>query len=175
MACKWTLFNEGINILVKGQTYLHKFVASKHKTYLKLFLLFIVPEGGECTPNPCGPNSGCRVIQGHPQCFCLPEFEGNPPSKPCTVPSHPCEPSPCGPNTQCAILSNGFAKCTCLPGYLESPNTIRGCVEKRNPCQPNTCGPGAICDPNRQPACLCPDPLVGNPYKHCAREYFNHF
>lgn len=127
-----------------------------------------VPEGDKCEPNPCGPNSGCRIVNGSPLCFCLPEYEGNPPSKPCSLPSNPCDPSPCGPNTQCAILSNGFAKCTCQPGFLESPNTIRGCVKVQNPCEPNPCGHGALCDPNREPSCFCPEPSVGNPYRSCA-------
>lgn len=130
-------------------------------------VVLAVPEGDECTPNPCGPNSGCRVIAGVPHCFCLPEYEGEPPEKACALPNHPCDPSPCGPNTQCTVLSNGFAKCTCLPGFLESPNTIRGCVEKRNPCDPNPCGPGALCDANRKPTCFCPEPTVGNPFKAC--------
>lgn len=132
-----------------------------------------VPEGNECTPNPCGPHSGCRVVQGSPVCFCLPEYEGNPPHQVCSLPSHPCNPSPCGPNTQCSVLENGFAKCTCLPGFLESPNTIRGCVEKRNPCHPNPCGHGALCDSNHNPPCYCPEPLIGNPYKSCAGWFFN--
>ncbi|KDR12809.1 Putative fat-like cadherin-related tumor suppressor-like protein, partial [Zootermopsis nevadensis] len=115
----------------------------------------------------CGPNSGCHIVNGSPLCFCLPEYEGNPPSESCHLPSNPCDPSPCGPNTQCAILSNGFAKCTCLPGFLESPNTIRGCVRKHNPCQPNPCGSGAICDPNKEPQCSCPESSFGNPYQSC--------
>lgn len=105
---------------------------------------------------------------GNAVCFCLPEFEGTPPDVPCSLPSNPCEPSPCGPNTQCTILSNGFAKCTCLPGFLESPNTIRGCIEAKNPCEPNPCGLGAICDPLRKPVCFCPIGTNGNPFRRCA-------
>ncbi|CAH0390731.1 unnamed protein product [Bemisia tabaci] len=126
-----------------------------------------IPEGDECSPNPCGPYSGCRVVHGAAVCYCLPEYEGDPPSKPCHLPKNPCSPSPCGPNTQCSLLSDGFAKCTCLPGYVESPNTIRGCVEKRNRCEPNPCGHGAICDPNQAQSCFCPEPLIGNPYRSC--------
>lgn len=129
--------------------------------------MFKVPEGDECVPNPCGPNSGCRVVHGNAVCFCLPEFEGTPPQIPCQLPENPCNPSPCGPNTQCSILTNGFAKCTCLPGYLESPNTIRGCVEPKNPCDPNPCGPGAQCDPLREPVCVCPVGTIGNPFRKC--------
>lgn len=129
--------------------------------------IFTVPEGDECTPNPCGPNSGCRSINGVPTCFCLPEYEGAPPNVPCQPPQTPCDPSPCGPNTQCTQLSNGFAKCTCLPGYIESPNTIRGCVEPKNPCEPNPCGLGASCDAARSPVCYCPEPTVGNPFRQC--------
>nr|CAD7425818.1 unnamed protein product [Timema monikensis] len=128
----------------------------------------VVPEGSNCEPDPCGPNSGCRVVNGSPLCFCLPEYEGNPPTKLCSLPSNPCDPSPCGPNTQCSILGNGFAKCTCLTGYLESPNTIRGCIERKNPCDPNPCGPGAMCDPQREQACFCPEPTIGNPYRSCS-------
>lgn len=127
----------------------------------------VVPEGNECQGNPCGPNSGCRVVSGRPQCFCQPNFEGDPPRIPCTPPRQPCTPSPCGPNTQCTVVENGFAKCTCLPGYLESPNTIRGCVKRRNPCEPNPCGYGALCDPSLSPPCYCPEHLAGNPYKTC--------
>ncbi|KAH1017853.1 hypothetical protein HUJ05_008447 [Dendroctonus ponderosae] len=132
--------------------------------------LFPVPEGDECSPNPCGPNSGCRVVGGNAVCFCLPEFEGTPPQVPCSLPSNPCDPSPCGPNTQCSILANGFAKCTCLPGFLESPNTIRGCIESRNPCEPNPCGAGALCDPHGEPVCSCPYGTNGNPFRGCAIE-----
>lgn len=113
------------------------------------------------------------MIDDKPACFCLPNYEGDPPRQPCSLPNNPCNPSPCGPNTQCTILSNGFAKCTCLNGYIESPNTVRGCVEAKNPCEPNTCGVGARCDPNRNPPCYCPDNTEGNPYKSCSnnREY----
>lgn len=97
----------------------------------------------------------------------MPEYEGTPPQVPCDLPKNPCDPSPCGPNTQCSILSNGFAKCTCLPGYLESPNTIRGCIEQKNSCEPNPCGFGAQCDPFREPVCFCPVGLIGNPFKSC--------
>lgn len=131
-------------------------------------LSFAVPEGDECTPNPCGPNSGCRTVKGQPTCFCLPEFEGNPPHQLCALPSNPCNPSPCGPNTQCSVLSNGYSKCTCLNGYIDSPNTIRGCVEPKNPCEPSPCGYGAICDSSRNPVCSCPEPLVGNPFRECS-------
>lgn len=126
-----------------------------------------VPEGDQCQPNPCGANSGCRMVSGLPTCFCLPEYEGEPPHTPCALPKNPCDPSPCGPNTQCSLLSNGFAKCTCLAGFIESPNTIRGCVEPKNPCDPNPCGLNAVCDSNRNSVCYCPEHTVGNPYRSC--------
>lgn len=106
-------------------------------------------------------------MNNRPTCFCLSEFEGNPPEKPCQIPQKPCDPSPCGPNTQCTVLSNGFAKCTCLSGYIEGINTIRGCAKQIDPCDPNPCGPGAICDPSRNPSCYCPELTVGNPYRGC--------
>lgn len=97
----------------------------------------------------------------------MPEYEGSPPLTHCEIPPNSCDPSPCGPNTQCTRLSNGFAKCTCLHGYIESPNTIRGCVEPRNPCEPNPCGYGASCDVSRKPVCFCPEGFVGNPFRQC--------
>lgn len=127
-----------------------------------------VPEGDKCQGNPCGDNSGCRVINGHVKCFCLPGYEGNPPQGPCSLPNNPCDPSPCGPHTQCSVLKNDVAKCTCLPGFIESPNTIRGCVPKTDLCQPNPCGYGALCDSNKDPPCYCPGFTVGNPYSSCS-------
>lgn len=74
-----------------------------------------------------------------------------------------------------SIPDNGFAQCTCLPGYVESPNTIRGCVERRQPCEPNVCGAGAVCDPNRAPYCFCPEGTVGNAFKHCGGKHWNNW
>lgn len=55
-----------------------------------------------------------------------------------------------------------------MSGYIESPNTIRGCVEPKNPCEPNPCGLGASCDVSRNPVCYCPESTVGNPFKQCS-------
>ncbi|CAB0029718.1 unnamed protein product, partial [Trichogramma brassicae] len=126
-----------------------------------------IPEGDQCQNNPCGYNTGCRVVDGQATCFCLPGYEGQPPVIPCEIKNQPCNPSPCGPNTQCEVLKNGFSKCTCLSGFIESPNTIRGCVPQTDPCEPNICGAGASCDSNRNPPCICPFGTVGNPYKAC--------
>lgn len=107
-------------------------------------------------------------MSGTPVCFCLPEYEGSPPAVPCQPPKDACSISSCGPNTQCTRLPNGIAKCTCLPGFIESPNTIRGCVEPKNPCEPFPCGFGASCDVQRTPVCYCPESTVGNPFKQCS-------
>lgn len=143
------------------------------KYFLKLrnnrqqMFVLIVPEGDECRPNVCGENSGCRVVNDTPVCFCLPEYEGNPPAVPCQPPKDACSVSSCGPNTQCTRLPNGIAKCTCLPGFIESPNTIRGCVEPKSACEPFPCGFGASCDVTRSPVCYCPEGTVGNPFRQC--------
>ena len=88
-------------------------------------------------------------MNGNRLCFCLPDFEGDPPTKPCTRPVAKCEPNSCGPYTQCTVV-NGLAKCTCLPGYVEMPNTIRGCRLPETPvvvefCNPGSCGPNSDC------------------------------
>lgn len=118
-------------------------------------------------------NSGCRQANGKATCFCLPGYEGEPPNIPCNLPQNPCDPSPCGPNTQCSVLSNGFSKCTCVNGYIESPNTIRGCVLSTNQCEPNPCGINAICDMSRKQPCICPERTVGNPYIECVEPLAN--
>lgn len=135
----------------------------------------LVPEGDQCDGDPCGANSGCRVVNGQVKCFCLPGYEGNPPRSPCALPSASCDPSPCGPNTRCSVLENGFAKCTCLPGYIESPNTIRGCVPQADQCEINPCGLGARCNSTRVPPCYCPDLMIGNPYKSCGGNNYQQF
>lgn len=58
-------------------------------------------------------------------------------------------------------------RCTCQEGFIESPNTLEGCVETKNPCDPNPCGHGAVCDTTRNPPCYCPGGLYGNPYTNC--------
>lgn len=133
----------------------------------------LVPEGDQCQKNSCGENSGCRVVNGQIKCFCLPGYEGDPPKLPCALSKNPCESSPCGLNTQCTVLSSGFAKCTCLPGFIESPNTIRGCIPKSSVCELNPCGFGAVCNATKTPPCYCPDFTVGNPYKNCSGNKFN--
>lgn len=127
-----------------------------------------IPQGKECTRNTCGPNSICRMTNGKVFCACSPSYEGNPPRKPCKLPKNPCDSNVCGPNTQCSIEGHGFAKCSCLPGFIESTNTIRGCVESKDPCESNPCGVGAICDSNRTPMCYCPSHTRGNPFRECA-------
>lgn len=151
-----TSFGSGVTLIVFSR-------------FLMNFCLFvIVPDGEKCQRNSCGVNAGCRMVNGRVKCFCLPGYEGNPPSVPCALPTNPCDPSPCGPNTQCTVLDNGLSKCTCLAGFIESPNTIRGCVKQTNPCEPNPCGTDAICDASRVTPCYCPENTVGNPYKSCS-------
>lgn len=54
-----------------------------------------------------------------------------------------------------------------MAGFIESPNTIRGCIEPINRCDPNPCGRNAMCDPQREPVCFCPSGKIGNAFKSC--------
>lgn len=92
-----------------------------------------------CSPSPCGPNSICRVSDGHAVCSCAPGQVGTPPQcRPECVVSAEC------PLTQ-ACLNN---KC-------------------RDPC-PGICGLGARCNVvNHNPICSCPSGQTGDPFRQC--------
>ncbi|XP_029680457.1 neurogenic locus notch homolog protein 3-like, partial [Formica exsecta] len=156
-----------------------------------------LPKGEEdpCFPNPCGPNSQCKVIGLYPACSCLQNYIGRPPNcRPeCTDNSecfntaacinqrckNPCL-GACGELARCTV-QNHVAFCTCPEGYEGEP-TVR-CVlalppaidrPVSNPCSPNPCGPNAQCrERNGAGACGCPPDLIGDPYdivKGCHRE-----
>ena len=138
--------------------------------FCKLIDFILVTDGDTCRPNPCGPYSGCRVVQSQTVCFCLPEYVGNPPSEPCHTPANPCSPSPCGPHTSCHVVG-GYHRCTCLEGFVGNPNTIIGCQPPPDPCVPNPCGTGARCNKDLNPQCVCPPGTVGNPFDKCVSKY----
>lgn len=111
--------------------------------YKILFITDIDP----CNPSPCGPNSICRVSNGHAVCSCQPGLIGSPPS---------CKPE-CVVSAECALTL------ACLQNKC------------RDPC-PGTCGLNAKCNViNHNPICSCPHGYVGDPFRHCQlapRKYF---
>lgn len=88
-----------------------------------------------CDPNPCGPYSRCREVNGQSVCSCLSNYIGIPPScRPeCVVDSScrsdqvcrnekcvdPCE-GLCGNNARCTTVDHRPI-CTCLSGYKGDP------------------------------------------------------
>jgi len=93
-----------------------------------------------CVPNPCGPFSQCRNVNGQAICSCQPGYIGSPPScRPeCTVSSE------CPDDKACVNL-----KCT-------------------NPCAPNPCASNANCRVrNHSPICSCPPEHQGDPFVRC--------
>ena len=111
-----------------------------------------VPEISPCEPNPCGPNTDCRVEAGRPVCSCLPGYYGDPITE--------CRPE-CVINTEC-LSSQACIKQKC-----------------QDPC-PGTCGISALCKVvNHNPICFCPNDLTGDPFVRCAKReflfYFNLF
>jgi hypothetical protein len=81
-----------------------------------------------CVPDPCGPNSECRRVNGQAICSCLPTFIGSPPF---------CRPE-CLTNPDC-------------PNHL-------ACIRNKcvDPC-PGSCSSTAICTVvNHSPICSCP-------------------
>ncbi|XP_065203536.1 neurogenic locus notch homolog protein 1-like [Planococcus citri] len=135
----------------------------------------------------CGKNSECRVINHQPMCYCPQGFTGNPfrncyPHYLPLPPVSPCDPSPCGANSRCLVSPQGYAVCSCLPGYLglppyckpecvvstECPST-QCCINQTcsDPCI-TTCGVGAQCFViNHSPICSCPPGYTGNPFSRC--------
>lgn len=109
-------------------------------TIKKIYSLFIdEPSKDPCNPSPCGPNSVCRVVEGHAVCSCQSSMIGSPPScRPECVVSAEC------PLTQACLMS----KC-------------------RDPC-PGTCGHLANCKVvNHSPICTCPPHHIGDPFRSC--------
>lgn len=96
--------------------------------------------------------------------------------------ANPCDPSPCGPYSRCLVSPQGFATCSCLPGYRGAPPVCApecvvssdclqtlACVNLHctDPC-PGTCGIGALCAVlNHNPICSCPPGDVGDPFVSC--------
>ncbi|KAG8232833.1 hypothetical protein J437_LFUL013159, partial [Ladona fulva] len=146
-----------------------------------------------CIPNPCGPNSECRLMGGVPACSCLPSYIGTPPScRPeCTInaecPSHlaciknhcqdPC-PGSCGVDASCRVI-NHTPVCTCDSGYSGDPFVQCSLIPSTtptpdisDPCNPSPCGPNAVCTTQGSvPHCECSHrDYVGNPYEGCRPE-----
>lgn len=104
-----------------------------------LYLSLDEPPRDPCNPNPCGPNSICRVVNAHAVCSCQPGLIGAPPS---------CRP-------ECVVS----AECPLTQACLNNK-----CV---NPC-PGTCGVSAKCQViNHNPICSCPPGLTGDPFRLC--------
>ena len=92
-----------------------------------------------CFPNPCGPNSQCRELNGRPTCSCLPEYLGAPPN---------CRP-------ECTIHSDCASHLACVG---------QKCVD---PC-PGSCGQNADCRVyNHNPVCSCRRGYTGDAYALC--------
>lgn len=93
-----------------------------------------------CLPNPCGPNSQCKEINGVPVCSCLINYTGRPPN---------CRPE-CMIDVEC-------------PGNL-------ACISERcsNPC-PGSCGYHATCSVVKHvPICTCDQGHTGDPFSGCS-------
>lgn len=98
----------------------------------------IPPPKSPCQPNPCGPNSECRLGSGNKVvCSCLPGYFGKPCRPECTV------------DSDCS-LSKACVNYKCV-----------------DPCE-GSCGINAICKVvSHRPSCSCPDGFTGNPYSRC--------
>ena len=115
---------------------------SRKHLYINSLCLLIPAEAPKitCFPNPCGPNSKCREVNGRPTCSCLPNYLDAPPH---------CRPE-CSVNSDCA---NHMAcigqKCTSV-------------------CD-DVCGENADCRAHRHVAmCTCRSGYTGDAYSYCA-------
>lgn len=136
----------------------------------------------------CGVNAHCEPVNHFPVCFCPPEHTGDPfvtcyRFRPViTKPINPCDPSPCGPYSRCIVSPQGYATCSCLPGFRGivpacKPECIvsseclqtQACINQKclDPC-PGTCGVNAQCYViNHNPICACPPGQQGDPFVSC--------
>lgn len=110
------------------------------KNYPSLNLNFLVETPKQpCLPNPCGPNSQCRVNNEQAVCTCSPGYFGSPPN---------CRPE-CTVSSECPLN--------------------RACINLKceDPC-PGSCGLNANCDViNHSPICSCKPGLTGDPFTRC--------
>lgn len=144
-----TIFQHAVAQLVLLAMHLLYADPLKFKVQIKLYrqkkntnytnILVDEPSRDPCNPSPCGPNSVCRVVEGHAVCSCQNSMIGSPPScRPECVVSAEC------PLTQACLMS----KC-------------------RDPC-PGTCGHLANCKVvNHSPICTCPPQHSGDPFRSC--------
>ena len=106
--------------------------------FLSMFTEPVVPEN-PCDPDPCGPNSQKREMNGACVCSCKPNFTGSPPN---------CRP-------ECIISSECSLSTACIS---------QKCAD---PC-PGVCGSNARCQVvNHNPICQCPAGYVGDPFVRC--------
>lgn len=92
-----------------------------------------------CTPNPCGLNSQCRIVNEHVVCSCLPNYIGSAPN---------CRP-------ECVVSSECAQNKACIN---------QKCVD---PCR-STCGQNARCQVvNHNPVCSCSSGFTGDPFTRC--------
>lgn len=145
----------------------------------------------------CGIGASCTIVNHNPVCYCDAGKTGDP----FTLCDHyqieekrppafnPCNPSSCGPNSRCLISEQGYAVCSCLPGYRGAPPLcnpecvvsseclqVQACVNNRcvNPCN-GVCGHGALCSViNHNPTCSCPNGQ-GDPFARCEADGNFHF
>lgn len=97
------------------------------------------PPANPCLPNPCGPNSNCRVVGHTSACSCLPNYIGRPPQ---------CRP-------ECTINSECPANLACINERCRDP-----CI--------GSCGISAVCNVvNHSPICTCQYLYTGDPFSGC--------
>lgn len=100
------------------------------------------PKQDPCLPNPCGPYSVCKVVNGVGVCSCQPNYVGAPPA---------CKP-------ECIISANCPLDLACINMHC------------KDPC-PGTCGVNARCAVvNHNPICSCTAGYTGDPFIRCVQE-----
>ena len=101
----------------------------------------VVEDLDPCDPDPCGPYSQKREVNGVCVCSCLQGHVGSPPNcRPECLVSSECSPSlacvsmkcvdpcpgSCGPNAICKVVNHN-PTCQCPQGFTGDPDPFRGC------------------------------------------------
>ncbi|XP_071552987.1 uncharacterized protein [Panulirus ornatus] len=111
-----------------------------------------------CEDVRCGPNAGCKLINGQPKCICGQGYSGNPMGVFGCTDIDECSNNPCGVGAICRNEPGTFT-CECPSGFEGEP-TRDGCKEVKSPgCSPTQpCPSGEQCvadDAIGENVCVC--------------------
>lgn len=111
--------------------------------FIHFFILFLFYFIDPCEDVRCGPNAGCKLINGQAKCLCEQGFTGKLISEFDCAYIDECITKPCGPNAVCRNQPGSFV-CECPTGSVGNPLSKEGCQKE------------VIKTPDSSPTLRCP-------------------